>query len=206
MKSVCPGLFVAFVMAACEPPANVTAPARAPDDSVVASAKPLAIVSAADSAEPAPLASPPAPPTPAPAPCPPEAPTPAGALAWVNGCKIELGEKIFFDFDKATIRPQSFPVLDAVGDILFRDVDLHVEIQGHLGDPDREAYGRKLSQHRAQSVMKYLIAKKGIARERLTAVGYENSVPIADWRTEEGRAKNRRIELVIRKWSGGENR
>lgn len=197
MKSVCSGLFVAFVMAACEPPANVTAPARAPDDSVVASAKPLATASA----EPAPLAS-----TPAPAPCPPEAPTPAGALAWVNGCKIELGEKIFFDFDKATIRPQSFPVLDAVGDILFRDVDLHVEIQGHLGDPDREAYGRKLSQQRAQSVMKYLIAKKGIARERLTAVGYENSVPIADWRTEEGRAKNRRIELVIRKWSGGENR
>ncbi|MBK9260164.1 MAG: OmpA family protein [Polyangiaceae bacterium] len=204
MKHVCPGVLVAFVMVACEPPAKVTTPAAAPGVSAEVAAKPLPTASAVAAVEPAPLAS--APSAAAPVPCPPEAPAPAGALAWVNGCKIELGEKIYFDFDKATIRPQSFPVLDAVGDILFRDVDLHVEIQGHLGDPDREAYGRKLSQHRAQAVMNYLIAKKGIARERLTAVGYENSVPIADWRTEEGRAKNRRIELVIRKWSGGENR
>lgn len=199
--------FILLVVAACEPPAKVATPPKGATVSGESSARPLATASAVRSTEPAPsvpvaqastaLAGPP---------CPPEAPAPAGAQAWVNGCKIELNERIYFDIEKATIKPQSYPVLDAVGDILTRDAELHVEIQGHLGEPQRHAYGRSLSRSRADSVRKYLIAKKGIEPNRLMAKGYEAEKPIADWRTEEGRKHNRRIEFVIWKWSGGGSR
>lgn len=117
-----------------------------------------------------------------------------------------MAEKIVFETEKSKIKPQSFAILDAVGDILAQQPDLHLEIQGHLGEPERHAYGRNLSRDRAKSVSKYLIEKKGIDPKRLEAKGYGAEVPIADWKTEEGRAKNRRIELVIWKWRGGTNR
>lgn len=117
-----------------------------------------------------------------------------------------MAEKIFFEIDKDRIKPQSFPLLEAVGDVLAKNPDLEIEIQGHSGALHREAYGRRLSQNRAESVMKFLIAKKGIEPIRLQAKGYENSVPIADSRTEEGRAQNRRMELVIIKWRAGSTR
>ena len=139
-------------------------------------------------------------------PCPPEVPAPTGVLAWVSGCKILLSEKIFFDIEKATIKPQSFPVLEAIGDVLLANPDLFLEIQGHLGERRQHEYSRKLSDDRAKSVFKYLVAKKGIAPERLEARGYEDSVPIADWKTEEGRLQNRRMEFVIYKWRGGTSR
>lgn len=140
-----------------------------------------------------------------PTPCPPEVPAPTGVPAWVSGCKILLAEKINFDIEKDRIKPQSFPVLEAIGDVLVANPDLFVEIQGHSGG-QRQAYGRKLSDDRAKSVLKYLVAQKGIDANRLEAKGYEDSVPIADGRTEEGRLQNRRIDFVIWKWRGGTTR
>jgi len=124
----------------------------------------------------------------------------------VSGCNILLSEKIVFDIDKANIKPQSFPVLEAIGDVLTANPDLFVEIQGHLGERNQHAYGRKLTQNRADAVLKYLVAKKGIEPNRLEAKGYEDSKPIADWRTEAGRLQNRRMEFVIYKWRGGTSR
>ena len=144
--------------------------------------------------------------SPNPTPCPPEASQPAGALAWVNGCKILIAEKIVFAIDKSTIKPQSFAILEAVGDILAQNPDMHLEIQGHLGEPEPYPMGRNLSRDRAESVRKYFIAKKGIHPMRLEAKGYGATVPLADSKTEEGRTKNRRIEFVIWKWRGGMNR
>jgi outer membrane protein OmpA-like peptidoglycan-associated protein len=139
-------------------------------------------------------------------PCPPEAPQPEGALAWVSGCKILIRDKIVFETNKERVKPQSFPVLDAVGDILSQNSDFQIEVQGHLGAREQESYGRDLSKSRARSIHDYLIKMKGIEPSRIEAKGYGGSMPLADSKTEEGRAINRRIEFVIWKWRGGSNR
>lgn len=190
-------------MSACEPPAKVLAPTPTSSVKPESSVTPLVLASAMPSAAPmASVAATMAPPTP----CPPEVPVPTGVLAWVSGCKILLSEKIVFDIDKANIKRQSFPVIEAIGDLLAANPDLFVEIQGHLGERNQHAYGRKLTQNRADSVRKYLVERKAIDAHRLEAKGYEDSVPIADWKTEEGRLQNRRMEFVIYKWRGGTSR
>lgn len=117
-----------------------------------------------------------------------------------------MAERIFFETEKSKIKPQSFAILEAVGEILVQQPDIRLEIQGHLGQREAYPHSRNLSRDRAESVRKYFIAKKGIDPKRLEAKGYGAEVPLADWKTEEGRAKNRRIELVIWKWRGGTNR
>jgi outer membrane protein OmpA-like peptidoglycan-associated protein len=200
----CLGFIIFLGAAACEPPAKVTSPTPASSAPVESSAKAIAMVSAAPTAEAVASATAlSASSSPTPLPCPPEVSRPAGALAWLSGCAILLGEPIYFDFNKATIKQQSYPVLDAVGDILTQNPELKVEVQGHLGEPQTQTYGRSISRDRAQSVMKYLIAKKGVAAERIVAQGYGVDKPIADYRTEEGRAKNRRIEFIIMNRGGG---
>lgn len=204
---VCLGLMGGFLLA-CEPPAKPMNPASASGApalkttsspgssvSVPGTAAPVASVSAE------PLSSASAA-LPAPPPCPPEVSEPADGLAWVSECRILIRQKIVFALEKSTIQPQSYPILDAVGDILLRNPDLRVEIEGHLGDKQRDRYGRILSKDRAQSVMKYLVDKKGVPAAQLSAQGYENIKPIALNDTEEGRAKNRRIEFVISSWGG----
>lgn len=190
---------------ACEPPAKITSPTPAASATVIENkAQPIASTSTAmapESVPAQPLASASAS-APAYPPCPPEVPEPANEMAWVSGCRILLREKIYFDFEKSRLKPQSFPVLDAVGDILLRNPALRVEVEGHLGDPQQHAYGRKLSQDRAESVRNYLVAQKGVPASQLSYKGYENAKPISDTRTEEGRQKNRRIELVILGWNG----
>lgn len=199
---VCLGMGLTGFVVACDPPAKVPSP---PEPSAAWRQKPAQLAgsaSAASTAAPSgssvlaqPLASAPIYP-----PCPPEVPEPADALAWVSECNILIRKKIVFDLDKSTIRPESFPVIDAVGDILLQNPDLRVEIEGHLGEPRQHAYSRRLSQDRAKSIYRYLVAKKGVPAAQLSYNGYENEKPIADWRTDEGRAKNRRIEFVILGW------
>ncbi len=208
---VCLGFTIALMVSACEPPAKVAVPTQTSSVNVKSPAKSSVVPSAMASpkasamtvAATAPSVS--ATMTP-PTPCPPEVPVPTGVLAWVSGCRILLNDKIYFDTDKDKLKPQSFPLLDAIGDVLAANPDVFVEIQGHLGQRNQHAYGRKLTQNRAEAVQKYLVAKKGIASDRLEARGYEDSVPIADWRTEAGRLQNRRIDFVIWKWRGGTTR
>ena len=103
---------------------------------------------------------------------------------------------ITFEFNKATLKPESFPVLDSIAEILLKNPKIKVEIQGHTDNIGSEKYNLKLSQKRAEAVREYLIFK-GVAPERLIAKGYGESKPIADNGTEEGRALNRRVEFVI---------
>ncbi len=205
--AVCLGC-IAGVFLACEPPAKPTnaapvssAPAVKPTVSPDASASAVNSAKGSESVAAQPLLSASAA-EPAHPPCPPEVPEPADGLAWVSGCKILIRQKIVFDTNKATIRPASFPIIDAVGDLLLRNPDLRVEIEGHLGDLRRESYGRVLSRDRAKSISQYLVAKKGVPSAQLSSVGYENEKPIASNATEEGRAKNRRIEFTILRWGG----
>lgn len=117
-------------------------------------------------------------------------------LIVVTETKIELKQTIYFDFRKATIKPISFPLLDEVAQALHDHAKIRVEIQGHTDSKGPDKFNKKLSQKRADAVRKYLI-NKGIAADRMRAVGYGEEVPIADNRTQEGRDQNRRVEFVI---------
>ncbi|MEO0113886.1 MAG: OmpA family protein [candidate division WOR-3 bacterium] len=104
---------------------------------------------------------------------------------------------IYFDFNKATIRPESYPVLDDAAKILTDNPKITVEIQGHTDSEGSDSYNQKLSEQRAYAVVDYLVKVKGIDINRLKAVGFGESKPIASNATKEGRALNRRVEFVI---------
>jgi outer membrane protein OmpA-like peptidoglycan-associated protein len=101
---------------------------------------------------------------------------------------------INFDFNKATLRPDSNPTLEKVLALVKSRPDLKLEVQGHTDNVGSDEYNLKLSDARAASVVAWLVSK-GIAASRLTAHGYGLRVPIADNGSDEGRAKNRRVEL-----------
>ncbi|RKZ25516.1 hypothetical protein DRQ20_04995, partial [bacterium] len=103
---------------------------------------------------------------------------------------------INFDPGKAVIKPMYYPILDRVAEVLKENPNVKVEIQGHTDSVGPEDYNLRLSQARAEAVRQYLISK-GISPDRLIAKGYGEMMPIADNRTREGRAKNRRIEFVV---------
>ncbi|GJQ31662.1 MAG: membrane protein [Ignavibacteriaceae bacterium] len=102
---------------------------------------------------------------------------------------------ILFETGKATIQAESKPLIDQVFELLKTNPDLKVSIEGHTDNTGTAAGNRKLSEDRAKSVVAALIAL-GINKERLTAAGWGQEKPVADNRTEEGRAKNRRVEIV----------
>lgn len=110
---------------------------------------------------------------------------------------IELREKIHFETNRAKIKPKSFPVLDQVAATLQQYPEItKMEIQGHTDSRGTEAYNLRLSQRRAQAVVDYLRDKR-ISTDRLVARGYGEERPIAPNDTEEGRALNRRVEMII---------
>ncbi|MCS7297521.1 MAG: FG-GAP-like repeat-containing protein [Bacteroidia bacterium] len=103
---------------------------------------------------------------------------------------------IYFDFDKATLRPESLEELERVVQFLKENPSLRVEISGHTDSDGSDAYNLRLSQARAQSVVDYLISR-GIDAARLVARGYGESRPVAPNDTPENKQKNRRTELKI---------
>ncbi len=112
-----------------------------------------------------------------------------------KGAVVAL-RNIFFEFDKAELKPESYPELDRVVALLQQYPNLKVEIAGHTDNVGSEEYNLRLSQKRAEAVVRYLVSK-GIDPSRLIAKGYGESQPIASNDTEEGRALNRRVEFRI---------
>ncbi|MFP5390474.1 MAG: OmpA family protein [Gammaproteobacteria bacterium] len=100
-----------------------------------------------------------------------------------------------FDTDSQVIRPDSLPAVDEVVKLLQGEPDLKLRVEGHTDATGDAAHNRKLSLARAQSVVAAITAKQ-IAASRLSAVGKGPDQPLADNTTEEGKAKNRRVELV----------
>lgn len=111
-------------------------------------------------------------------------------------CRLPL-YGIIFDFNKATLRPESAPVLDRTARLLTEDPALVIEIQGHTDNVGSDDYNLKLSDARAGTVRQWLIDHR-IDSGRLSSVGYGKRVPVADNKTDFGRAKNRRVELKRR--------
>jgi len=103
---------------------------------------------------------------------------------------------ITFDFDKADIKPESKPQLDEIGGLLKTDEGLKLMVTGHTDNQGGAAYNLDLSRRRADAVVTALAEGYGIASDRLMAQGVGLAAPVASNDTEEGRAKNRRVELV----------
>ncbi len=112
-----------------------------------------------------------------------------------KGVKVVL-KNIFFDYDKATLRPESYPELDRVVELINKNPKIKVEISGHTDSKGSDEYNLKLSQSRAKSVVEYLI-NKGIDSKRLIAKGYGETQPIDTNDTDEGRQNNRRVEFKV---------
>ncbi len=103
---------------------------------------------------------------------------------------------IQFDFDKDVVKPESKPTLDEISKVLHAAPDLRLAIVGHTDKQGTAAYNVDLSKRRAESVVASLTDDYDIAKSRLTPRGAGASAPLAPNDTEEGRAKNRRVELV----------
>ncbi|MBI5482092.1 MAG: OmpA family protein [Deltaproteobacteria bacterium] len=119
------------------------------------------------------------------------------SLVEVKGSQLVIVKPVFFATARDVILKQSFPVLQAVADALKARPDIkRLSIEGHTDSRGKAAMNRDLSDRRARSVMRWLI-QNGIAAERLTAKGFGPDRPIADNKTEKGRAQNRRVEFLI---------
>ncbi len=103
---------------------------------------------------------------------------------------------IYFDYDKATLRPESIEELERIVRFLQENLTLKVEISGHTDSDGSDIYNLRLSQARAQAVVDYLVSR-GISPNRLIAKGYGESRPVAPNDTPENKQKNRRTELKI---------
>jgi outer membrane protein OmpA-like peptidoglycan-associated protein len=101
-----------------------------------------------------------------------------------------------FEFDRAHLTTNAKTILDNVANELVAYPSIEVEIGGHTDSKGGDQYNQKLSEERAQSVLDYL-SSKGVARDRLRAVGYGESDPVDDNETDEGREANRRVELKV---------
>jgi outer membrane protein OmpA-like peptidoglycan-associated protein len=112
------------------------------------------------------------------------------------GARIVL-RNIFYDFDKATLRPESNIELDRLRKVMLEYPTMKIEISGHTDNKGSGDYNKKLSQSRAKSVVDYLV-KKGISPDRMTSAGYGFDRPMAPNDTEGGRQLNRRTEFEIK--------
>lgn len=122
--------------------------------------------------------------------------------AEVVGSKINLSERIFFDFDKDTIKPISFPILDEVVNVLKAVPTIRrLRIEGHTDNLGSDPYNLDLSHRRAASVMVYLV-EHGVEPRRLTAAGFGFRCPIVDNDTPDNQAKNRRVDFIILEHEG----
>ena len=145
-----------------------------------------ALVKAAPAAAPAPA------PAPAPAAAAPAAPKPAPAAA----SKVTYAADAFFDFDKSVLKPEGKAKLDDLASKV-KGINLEVIIAvGHTDSVGTDAYNQKLSVRRAEAVKAYLVSK-GIEKNRVYTEGKGEKQPVADNKTAEGRAKNRRVEIEV---------
>ena len=133
---------------------------------------------------------------PAVAPAPAVTPAPAPAPAPAMATKVTYAADAFFDFDKSVLKPEGKAKLD---DLIskVKDIDLEVIIAvGHTDSVGSDAYNQKLSMRRSESVKAYLVSK-GIEKNRVYTEGKGEKQPVADNKTKEGRAKNRRVEIEV---------
>ena len=102
---------------------------------------------------------------------------------------------ILFETGKSTIQQESLPLVDQIFELMKSDVILKISIEGHTDNVGDAVSNKKLSNDRAKAVMDALLAK-GVDKTRMSFVGWGQEKPVADNRSEEGKAKNRRVEII----------
>jgi outer membrane protein OmpA-like peptidoglycan-associated protein len=112
-------------------------------------------------------------------------------------------QNVYYDYDKAEVKPESYPALDEIVRMLNTYPNMEIELSAHTDSKGSDEYNQRLSEARAQSVVDYLVSK-GIAKERLVAKGYGETQPVAPNTIDgkdnpEGREKNRRTEFKVLK-------
>jgi OmpA-OmpF porin, OOP family len=117
------------------------------------------------------------------------------ALVVVTDCEVKITQQIHFEYNKAVIRPESYPVLDAVVDVLNKNPDIKIEVQGHTDNRGSAKYNKGLSDRRSGSVMKYLVSH-GVTASRLTSHGYGFERPLVPNTSPQNMALNRRVQFV----------
>jgi len=106
-----------------------------------------------------------------------------------------ISDKINFNTGSAEILPSSYPELDRIVTII-NEKNARIRIEGHTDDQGDEPFNQKLSVERATSIKAYFV-RRGIEAEKLETAGYGESKPVADNKTEPGRALNRRVEFIV---------
>jgi len=138
----------------------------------------------------------PAPAAAAPAPAAPPVARPAPAPQPPAATKVTYAADAFFDFDKAVLKPEGKAKLDdLVGKVKGINLEVIIAV-GHTDSVGSDTYNQKLSVRRAESVKAYLVSK-GIEKNRVYTEGKGEKQPVADNKTSEGRAKNRRVEIEV---------
>jgi outer membrane protein OmpA-like peptidoglycan-associated protein len=116
----------------------------------------------------------------------------------VEDNKIVINEKIQFDFNKATIKPESDSLMQEIIKVIKENPHIKkLAIEGHTSSEGSDKYNLKLSDKRAKAVMDYFVTKGELPKEMFTAKGFGESKQIAEESTEEGKEKNRRVEFNI---------
>ncbi len=105
-------------------------------------------------------------------------------------------DDVLFDFDKSAVKPEAGAILDRLVAFMNENKDKKVNLSGHTDNVGTEAYNQGLSERRVASVKDYVV-KKGVDGGRVSGQGFGESKPIADNKTREGRAKNRRVEIKV---------
>lgn len=121
--------------------------------------------------------------------------TPAGTKVDAVGCGITMRLEVNFDTNSAHIKPESDTELDNFVQFMKDVPTARGTLEGHTDSVGSDAYNLKLSQRRADAVKEYVVGK-GVDGSRIAAKGYGESKPIADNKTEAGRAENRRVQFV----------
>ena len=109
--------------------------------------------------------------------------------------RVELDVK--FDFDRAVVKPDSYSDIQNLADFMKEYGQTTTVLEGHTDSVGTDAYNQRLSERRANAVRNVLVDELGVEGNRVNAVGYGESRPVADNSTEEGRAINRRVEAEV---------
>lgn len=121
----------------------------------------------------------------------------------ISKTSLEKGKSItlnnlFFETDKSELLPASFAELDKLTEIMKSNLSLIIVIRGHTDNSGTEEHNQQLSLDRANEVMNYLVKKRGISQTRLSTWGFGSSRPLVSNITEEGKAMNRRVEILVK--------
>jgi len=127
-----------------------------------------------------------------------------GAKVTEKEIKIALSGDILFDFDKDTLRPDAFPTLEKVAEVLSQYPDSPVLIEGHTDSKGKDSYNQKLSERRAKSVKNWLVENAGVDGDRIKIKGWGEAKPAVPNEKPDGsddpdgRQQNRRVEITIK--------